>query len=325
MQQSIPLNNHFVKFVPYNERTLSALTNKTIKFSTVYDFNDFNELQFIAGAHTADLTEEFKKQIEEKLNDHDFRINLFQKAYDSGKYERLILKGFKERLDLYPKEGLKIFKQKDTRYQNAYYSLIQENMAFLSVGIFCLSNLKVFCDDSAQLMFAHYGQNLKGLALIYEATPETKYFHRVEYGEEELNECPACGKPLLSSQLNKSSSQRKPASVGEVGRLFTKWLREDYTDIGDFTKKSSKWFYEQEHRAFAEPSIHNAEERGFKLKGILYTPRFSQNDIETLNHLNIKIYQKTLKIIEELYPSPCYYRFDIDGMSAYDYLIEKLR
>ena len=35
----------FVKFVPWNERTLSNLINKTIRFSTVFDFNEFNEFR----------------------------------------------------------------------------------------------------------------------------------------------------------------------------------------------------------------------------------------------------------------------------------------
>ena len=36
----------FVKFVPFNQNTISSLINQTIRFSTVYDFNDFNEFNF---------------------------------------------------------------------------------------------------------------------------------------------------------------------------------------------------------------------------------------------------------------------------------------
>ncbi len=39
---------YFVKFVRYNNHTLSNLINKTIKFSTVYEFNDFNELHYLS-------------------------------------------------------------------------------------------------------------------------------------------------------------------------------------------------------------------------------------------------------------------------------------
>jgi len=35
---------NLVKFVPYSDRTLENLINKEIYFSTVFSFNDLNEL-----------------------------------------------------------------------------------------------------------------------------------------------------------------------------------------------------------------------------------------------------------------------------------------
>lgn len=33
----------YIKFKPYNAHTLASLINKTLHFSTVFDFNDLNE------------------------------------------------------------------------------------------------------------------------------------------------------------------------------------------------------------------------------------------------------------------------------------------
>ena len=43
---------------------------------------------------------------------------------------------------------------------------VLEHIAYIETGIFCLSGTEVFKDDAAQLMFAHYANNLQGLALV---------------------------------------------------------------------------------------------------------------------------------------------------------------
>jgi hypothetical protein len=40
---SMDINKCFVKFVQFNARTIQTIINKTVKFSTVYEFNDLNE------------------------------------------------------------------------------------------------------------------------------------------------------------------------------------------------------------------------------------------------------------------------------------------
>ena len=41
------INRYFVKFVQFNDRTIQTIINKTVKFSTVYEFNDLNEQNVI--------------------------------------------------------------------------------------------------------------------------------------------------------------------------------------------------------------------------------------------------------------------------------------
>lgn len=129
------------------------------------------------------------------------------------------------------------------------WKLIIENLAYINVGIFCVSKLEVFNDDSAQLMFAHYGDNLKGLALIYEINTNLapiSYDHKIK---------------ILTGSKN---------------RIF-EYLNGIYTDIEDFRLKSYKWEYEKEERLFGKPAIYSANEKGIELKGVLYTPRSSAN------------------------------------------------
>ncbi len=41
------INRCFVKFVQFNDKTIQTIVNQTVKFSTVYEFNDLNEQNVI--------------------------------------------------------------------------------------------------------------------------------------------------------------------------------------------------------------------------------------------------------------------------------------
>jgi hypothetical protein len=311
------MSNYFVKFVPYNENTLSSLINKTIKFSTVYEFNDFNELGFL-GTQSVPYGEDFNKKLEQiinmKLKYIEARETLYRNALESGQYRMNILDQFKSRISDYTTNNPNVFdKAMD-------YLLIEETLAFSSVGIFSVSSLDVFCDDSAQLMFAHYGDNLKGLALIYEISEDHKPLP-IEY--------PDCENEKKLSD-NECFAKLKPASGGNSGRIF-KWVNSDYSDISDFLKKSIKWKYEQESRLFAKPGQAKADNHGIKLKAILSTSRFL-NNIETLRLINKYIYHNTLTILA-IGPSCSHYKFviyeddsrsDLGGRCVSEVILEKL-
>jgi hypothetical protein len=264
---------YFVKFVPYNANTLSSLINKTIKFSTVYEFNDANELNYIASPQVEAKDFRIHADLKTMLDDLRTRWSLFENALKSGRHDRKYMSKFKEKLNKYS-DNLEIFDDNEMR-------VLIENLVFSSVGIFCTSRIDVFCDDSAQLMFAHYADNLKGLALIYENSA-TSTIGNVDY---------------IGFQ----------SSAGLADRA-SKWLTGDFTDISDFKSKSRKWEYEQESRIFNKPSIASAKDSGVELKAILYTSRFNLDNIKTLETINNKIYDSNLKI-KEIYNSYGNYEF----------------
>lgn len=100
--------------------------------------------------------------INEYLQTPEKRIKLYNNMYNAGIYCREFLSKHQEVFCNSPEFNLS---------DNTVLILISyENIAFLAVGILCLSSMEIFDDDSAQLMFAHYADNLNGLALIYHHT-----------------------------------------------------------------------------------------------------------------------------------------------------------
>lgn len=110
-------------------------------------------------------------------------------------------------------------------------------------------------------MFAHYADNLKGLALIYEAFKETS-LKKIEYIP-----------PFLSQPIDTSDQWKYRVSY-------------KYSDMRNFIKKSSRWNYEKEYRLFNEPNIIEAEKHNIKLRAIFYTLRFDETYLPILNKLN---------------------------------------
>jgi hypothetical protein len=262
----------YVKFKPYNVQTMSTLMNKKVWFSTVYDFNDFNELHYSGlnpEKHECEIFkkiyDQFKNILSEQFNTLDFKHSLL-KAWESplmhtsDNYNDLLRQLEKPEFD---------FKSID----NGFLSGISKHIAFSSVGIFCASSLSVFEDDSAQLMFAHYADNLEGLAFIYEKV-KFNDFNEVRYSNNE--------------------SSLKPPSTGCVERI-ERWLNYEFqkNDMNDFLNKSNKWKYENECRLFNKPGEQAIDD--LTLKAILYTDRFNGN-IETLQQINESVYEGNLFI-----------------------------
>lgn len=294
-------SQYFVRFVKFNINILSSIINKTVKFSTVYEFNDFNELGFISGfmgvsENGPEFLQNQDKKIISKLNEYlqnpVKRIQLYQNAYNSGLYSREYLDDYKR--DLCNASNFDI---------NNFVKLIPffyENIAFSEVGILCLSDLKIFYDDSAQLMFAHYADNLKGVALIYKHSNPKASPSRVKYYPKDFEESEIRKKNGIF--LKRCSSHRQD--------IILSWMDGDYTkDIHTFLVKSDKWSYEKEYRLFDRPGIKPASEVGLELVGIFYTPRFSQDSIKVLNNLNDCHYNGGV-FIEEIKPSHSAYIFN---------------
>lgn len=127
----------------------------------MYEFNDFNEMHFIAiDNFTERLTHDHPNDLpkfQETIKDCRFKSGLLSRANERGIYNSEELKKLE-----------KFAVGHETMPSDKHVErAVVEHLVFSSVGIFCAADLSVFDDDSAQLMFAHYGENLKGLALIY--------------------------------------------------------------------------------------------------------------------------------------------------------------
>lgn len=251
-----------VKFIRYNENTLSNIITDKIKFSTVYEFNDFNEYHFCGSNFE---NQKIYDILRNELRTPTFQSNLIRLAKDKCKIEYL------DKIEGYLRAGQhnKLLEENEN-----CIPLLIENLAYSSVGIFCMSNIKVFDDDSAQLMFAHYAGNLSGLALIYEVD---------------------------DSKTSRVNYKSYPESVHKCTGL-SDWYYGKYEkcNMSDFLSKSSKWEYENELRLFSKPGFTRASEAGIRLRAILYTSRFA-GDIESLQ--KIQPLENTKMHLVELYPS----------------------
>lgn len=275
----------YVKFVPYNENTIAGLINKTVKFSTVYEFNDFNELRYISD-HSGN-EEKAKEIINNELKKVGVRNSILENASQHA-YDSTFLRKLKDNF-----ENPSGFEINDDNIR-----FLIESIVFRSVGIFCVSHLQVFEYDGAQLMFAHYGDNSKGLALIYKIESEPQ---RVQYVDSDISK----------------------GSCGEAG--FQQYYEGPFPEKPeDFLKKSQKWSYEDEYRMFRPPKIYTFDECKIELKAILYTARLSSDKKKTLQEINKKHYEDSLEI-QEIFPcySECRFRMLADNKLTFNWLKDK--
>lgn len=279
------MGNYYVKFVRWNVHTISNLINQEIRFSTVYDFNDFNELGYIGDT---EIKKDNYELVKSELKKATFLENI---------RKMVVLQSQKPYIDEII--DLVLENKHDQLLTDKYAALLHEHIAFSNVGIFCLSDTIVFKDDSAQLMFAHYGDNLKGLAFIYEVY-EVKEAKKIDYGD---------GDNEKQDESNNKKCEKKPPICNKSGCL-QQWCEGIYEDMDSFTRKSEKWKYEKEHRVFNKPGIALAEAHNIKLMGILYTSRFS-GDHKLLTEINERIYDGKLRI-KNIEPSFTEYRFKMN-------------
>lgn len=264
------INRCCVKFVQFNDRTIQTIINKTVKFSTVYEFNDLNEQNVIVG-----LPNEFPTAIAE----------LKKYLSDDNKRENVISK-IKENVLCNDENNPK--HSQINQYLHTVTSALRnptswddfedigptvlEHIAYIETGIFCLSGVEVFKDDAAQLMFAHYAENLQGLALLYTLDVNTELPIAIEYKGRQIE----CMDENDYIELIK-------------GKYF-----------GFFSYKSKNWKYENEYRFFSTPGLQSASSIGLTLRGIFYTERFDNEaeapKLKLLRSINEKYYENHLFI-----------------------------
>lgn len=284
------MSNLYVKFTPFNEYTICNLINKTVWFSTVYGFNDFNELLgYIGSLEPKNIEQPLRDRINSKLSCHKFKQTLICDSIHHTHFGEDLswFDGYQQWLNKLDT----IETIDDKKIPEHYFPLLLEQLACASVGIFCVSHIDVFNDDAAQLMFAHYAKNLTGLALVYDIPSA----YEVEY----------------KSGL--------PVSSGRSDRLGS-WLsyQFDKNDMDDFLKKSQLWEYEKEHRLFGEPG-KSIKKDNFELKAILYTPRFDIQMEALLHSINEKHYKGTI-IIKKILPDVTTPIFHLDNKHVADEL-----
>ena len=269
-----------VKFVKFNENTLSNLINYQVHFSTIYQFNDFGEFRFLASpSDFKDISSESSMTVNTYLANNYAEVlqGVGRNPFSCPEY----IDGLRQRL------------KANTQLNANDKSAIAEYIAYSNVGIFCTSNIDVFKTIAAKLMFAHYGDSNKGIALVYQGSGERTF--PVEYNS------------ILTL-----------ASFGQNDRLV-QWAEGNFKDMDDFIFKANEWCYENEMRIFSRPGLCSCREVGLTLEAILYTPNFDKKKIKTLNNLNGQIYADKLKI-HEIYPwrscNKSFYVIPSDGSGA---------
>lgn len=294
-------NEYVVKFAPCNDKTICGIKSKTLYFSTVYDFNDFNDIHYIANQKNFERFNEenqgtFNRKFKELFKNINTKCIAIKKMSDNN---RTNLQPLFEWLSQYNPNN-------DPRDLENLLPLLLEYMVFSSVGIFCNSDVKVFKDDAAQLMLGHYAENQSGLAMIYK--------------------CPSAKNNSIKYEKKENGKREgKPGSFGFQDRIF-KWFDGEYvtTDMDDFLNKSMRWEYEKESRIFAKPGKHLMSKFGIELKAILYTNRCDEGNLSELVGINKDEYENKIHI-EKMHPAYSEYKFLLSEGKTVSKLISKLK
>jgi|APSaa5957512622_1039677.scaffolds.fasta_scaffold73413_1 hypothetical protein len=264
------INRCFVKFVQFNDRTIQSIINKTVKFSTVYEFNDLNEQNVTVG-----LPHEFPTVIAELkkyLSDDGKRENVISKIKENILCNDKNIPKYNEIRQYCQDIASALRNQTWDDFEGIDWATVIEHISYIETGIFCLSWVGVFKDDAAQLMFAHYAENLQGLALVYILDINTELPIAIEY------------------------KGRQGASMGE--NEYIKLIKGKF--FGFFNYKSKNWKYENEYRFFSTPGLQIASNIGLTLKGIFHTERFDGEvdvpKLKLLRSINEKYYENQLFI-----------------------------
>ena len=121
-------------------------------------------------------------------------------------------------------------------------------------------------------MFAHYAENLQGLALVYVLDVNAKLPKTIKYER------------ILREFMDEND--------------YAELIKGKYSDF--FCYKSKNWKYENEYRFFSTPGLQTASSIGLTLKGLFYTDRFDREaetpKLKLLRSINEKYYKNQLFI-----------------------------
>ncbi len=264
------INRCFVKFVQFNDRTIQTIINKTVKFSTVYEFNDLNEQNVIVSPPHGfpAVIAELKKD----LSDDNKREKVISKikenvlCNDENNPKRNQINQYLQTIA----SALRNPTWDD--FEDIYWATVIGHISYIETGIFCLSGVEVFKDDAAQLMFAHYAENLQGLALVYILDDNAKLPTTIKYER------------ILREFMDEND--------------YIELVKGKYFDF--FCYKSKNWKYENEYRFFSTPGLQTTSSIGLTLKGLFYTDRFDNEagapKLKLLRSINEKYYENPLFI-----------------------------
>lgn len=307
----------YVKFRPFDENTLIGLINQSIRFSTVYDFNDFSEFHgLLAEGEVKESNSKqeklrLEKQLNEKLKNRELMTIILENRHHSTLYKGPFVEAIKKWHDQFEKRGflhslektINSFGRhmKDNRKEywgsdsskkdlpkiceQALYGFLLEHIIWASLGIFSLSHSDVFNSHAAMLMFAHYAKKAFGVALIYEycGNKSDNLLHEINYlSPTEFHEKQ---KALTRSHVENIFE----AIVMKEEKIETD-EKEKVTDskyLEPFLMKMHEWKYEHECRIFCKKGTHSekAKDSQLKLKAILYTGRLSVDQQKAIKSL----------------------------------------
>ena len=264
------INKCFIKFVQFNDKTIQTIINQIVKFSTVYEFNDLNEQNVIVSP-----PHEFPTAITELkkyLSDDNKRENVISKIKEDVLCnDENIPK--RNQINQYLQTIASALRNPTwDDFENIYWATVIGHISYIETGVFCLSGEEVFKDDAAQLMFAHYANNLQGLALVYILDVDAILPEKIIYDRK--------------------------SPIGLLDDEYIKLVKGEFVDF--FCYKSKNWRYENEYRFFSTPGLQTASSIGLTLRGIFHTERFDKEaetpNLNMLRSVNEKYYENHLFI-----------------------------
>ncbi len=271
------INRCFVKFVQFNDRTIQTIINKTVKFSTVYEFNDLNEQNpIVTSPHKRHTVID---KLKEYLSDANKRENVIDKIKENVLCNDENIPKCNQ-INQYLQTIASALRNSNWDILEWFsWSTLIAHISYIETGIFCLSGAEVFKDDAAQLMFAHYAENLQGLALVYTLGINATSPKKITYDEE----------------------SPEGLKEGLKDDEYIKLIKGEFVDF--FCSKSKNWRYENEYRFFSTPGLQTASSIELTLKSIFYTDRFDREaeapKLKLLRSINGKYYENQL-LIERL-------------------------
>lgn len=283
---------YFVKFRKWNDHTRNSLISKKVRLSRVFDFNDFNEYSFSAAPYSLESWGEAPhsfiiwnheraklifEQIAPLLCREDYQETLVSFVKETG-FKRYICEKIENAVD---QNTLTQLFEKE--FYGELFGVFCGHYVHYCTLIFCVSDVSIFNTDASQLMFAHYADNCRGVALIYKNLQSDK-IKKVNY------------------RYRKKDPEKIPSR-----KLST----ESKPDPEDFLDKSFSWGYEDEWRYV---DYHGADrehrpcflrekplsELGLELVAVLHTARFEKSQKEYLEYIRTKYYEDKLTT-QEIY------------------------